>query len=181
MSQARTRSPRTLSARDLAYCGLFGAAGLLLPVLFHLFHLGHIFMPMYVPLVALGFFVSPRAAASTGAVVPLLSGAATGMPPFYPPVAVFMAIELAAMSALIAAVRRWRPGANEWVLLAVVLVLGRFLYVGLVYLFATVIELPAGFLAGLSLLSGWPGLVLMMVVIPPLARVTRGHGKDAQP
>ena len=66
--------------RELAYCGLFGAAALLLPVLFHLIHLGHMFMPMYLPLVALAFFVRPGMAALTAVLVPLISGVATGMP-----------------------------------------------------------------------------------------------------
>lgn len=49
----------SLTSRDLAYCGLFGAAGLRLPVLFHILHLGRIFMPMYLPLVTLAYFVRP--------------------------------------------------------------------------------------------------------------------------
>ncbi len=175
------RGARGLSAAELAYCGLFGAVGLLLPVLFHLFHLGRVFLPMYIPLVALGFFVRPGPAAATGALVPLLSGAVTGMPPFYPPVAVFMALELSAMAAIIAAVRARWPRANEWLLLGATLAFGRGLYVALVYLFALVVELPAGFLAGLSLLSGWPGLILMMVAIPPIARAAAGRRQGAAP
>ena len=66
---------KPLAARDLAYGGLFGAAALLLPTVFHLIHLGHIFMPMYLPLVALPFFARPTTAATTSLVVPLLSGA----------------------------------------------------------------------------------------------------------
>ncbi len=162
-----------LSPRELAYCGLFGAAALLLPVFFHLVHLGHVFMPMYLPLVTLAFFVRPWPAAVTALLTPLLSGAATGMPPFYPPVAVFMAIELAVMAALIAAAAgRW-PRANEWLVLVPVLVFGRFLYVGLVYGFSLLIDLPARFMAGLSLLGGWPGIVLMIVVVPPVVRACR--------
>ena len=91
-----------LSARDLAYCGLFGAAALLFPTVFHLVRLGHVFMPMYLPIIALAFFVPPLPAAVTALIVPILSGAVTGMPPFYPPTAVFMSLELAVMSALIA-------------------------------------------------------------------------------
>ena len=163
---------RTLAPRDLAYCGLFGAAALLMPALFHLIHLGHVFMPMYLPLVALAFFVRPLPAALTALIVPPLSGAVTGMPPFFPPVAVFMAVELSVMSVIIASVRGHWPRANEWLLLVPVLVLGRALYVAMVYGFSLIIELPAGFMAGLSFLKGWPGLVLMLVVIPPLARVT---------
>ena len=73
------------SSRDLAYAGLFGAAALLLPVLFHLVHLGHIFLPMFLPLLALAFLVRPAPAAVTAAITPLLSAAVTGMPPWVPP------------------------------------------------------------------------------------------------
>jgi len=168
-----------LSPRELAYCGLFGAASLLLPVLFHLLHVGHVFMPMYLPLVALAFFVRPLPAAVTAGLTPLLSAAVTGMPPFFPPVAILMAVELATMAALIAAVvGRW-PCVNEWLVLAPVLVFGRVLYVGLVYVTSVAIELPAEFMAGLSLLSGWPGVLLILVVVPPVVRVSRRTGRRA--
>lgn len=172
-----------LSPRELAFSGLFGAAALLLPVLFHVVHLGHVFMPMYLPLCALPFFVRPFPAAVTAVLVPLLSAALTGMPPFYPPVAVFMSLELGVMAASIALlVGRW-PRANEWLVLLPVLVLGRVLHVALVYGFSRVIALPAGFLATLSFLSGWPGILLMLVVIPPLAKTRRPatpHGAMAR-
>lgn len=162
-----------LSPRELAYCGLFGAASLLLPLLFHLLHLGHVFMPIYLPLVTLPFFVRPPAAAVTALLVPILSGAMTGMPPFFPPVAPFMAIELATMATIISlAARRW-PRAPERLVLVPTLLLGRILYVGLVYAFSLAIELPAGFMAGVSLLGGWPGIVLMIAVVPPVARIGR--------
>ncbi len=162
-----------LSARELAFCGLFGAVALLLPVIFHLLHLGHVFMPMYLPLITLAYFVSPLPAATTALVTPLLSGVMTGMPPFFPPIAVFMAFELAAMSALIAwTCKRW-PRVNEWLVLVPTLLFGRGLYIGLVYLFSLFIDLPARFMASLSFLSGWPGIVLMIVVVPVIARGSR--------
>ncbi len=162
-----------LTARETAFCGLFGAAALMLPVLFHAFHLGRVFMPMYLPLVALAYFVRPLPAAVTALVTPLLSGAATGMPPFFPPVAVFMAIELSAMAAIISAVMIWRPSTNEWVILVPVLLLGRILYLAMIYLFSLFIDLPAAFVTGFSLISGWPGIVLMIGVVPFIARA--GH------
>lgn len=161
---------------EIAFGGIFGAAALLLPVLFHILHLGHIFMPMYLPLIALAFFVSPITAATTSSLVPLLSGATTGMPPLYPPVAFFMSCELAIMSAIISIVhRRWR-NINEWIILIPVLLLGRVLYVTFVYIFSLVVTLPAGFMAGVALLSGWPGLILIIIVVPPLVRVVRSRG-----
>ena len=162
-----------LTSSELAYCGLFGAAALLLPVLFHLVRLGHVFMPMYLPLVTLAFFVRPLPAALTALIAPLLSSLVTGMPPLYPPVAPAMAFELATMAALIAVVRgRW-PRANEWAVLVPVLLLGRVLYVAFAWSFALVVELPATFVAGLSLLGGWPGVVLMIAVVPVIVRSAR--------
>jgi hypothetical protein len=159
--------------RELAYCGVFGAAAMLLPLLFHLFHLGHVFMPMYLPLVALAFFVRPVPAMVTALVVPLASGALTAMPPFYPPVAPMMSIELALAGLAISAANRQWPEANPLLILAPVLVAGRLLYIGLVYGFALFIDLPPAFVAGASLLSGWPGVVLMLFVVPTLVLAQR--------
>ena len=159
--------------REFAYCGLFGAAALLLPMLFHLIHIGHIFMPMYLPLVTLAFFVRPGPAALTALVVPLLSGAATGMPPFYPPVAPVMALELALMAGIIGTVRLILPRINTLILLIPVLAIGRVASASLVYLIAGVIGLPATFVAGITLLSGWPGLLIMIVAIPAIVRLSR--------
>ncbi|MCL1919457.1 MAG: DUF3144 domain-containing protein [Kiritimatiellaeota bacterium] len=158
--------------RDLATCGLFGAAALLLPVLFHLFQIGRVFMPMYLPLVALAFFAHPAAAALTAFLVPLLSGFVTGMPPFMPPIAFVMSIELALMAALIGALGVVFPRLPAWVKLAVALAVGRVVNAALLYAAARVFNLPATFVAAISLLSGWPGLILMMLVIPALVRIT---------
>lgn len=168
-----TNEMNRITSRDLAYCGLFGAAALLLPFLFHLVHLGHVFMPMYLPLVALGFFARPAPAAVTALITPLLSGAVLGMPPFFPPIAPSMAFELAAMVGLIALIKQRWPRANEWAVLVPVLLLGRVIYVALVYGTSVFIKLPPAFMAGVSLISGWPGLILMAVVVPPVARVGR--------
>jgi hypothetical protein len=158
------------SSKDLSRAALFGAAGVLLPVIFHALHLGHVFMPMYLPLIALAFFAGPRAAAATGFLVPLLSGALTGMPPFYPPLAPVMALEIASMGGALATLRKGYPAANEWLLLIPVLLLGRVLNYGLTYAAALLMDLPAGFLAGLSFLAGWPGLILITATVPPLVR-----------
>jgi len=158
--------------RDLAICGLFGAAALLLPVLFHALQLGRVFMPMYLPLVALAFFTRPGAAALTAFLVPLLSGFVTGMPPFMPPIAPVMAIELALMAALIGTLGIVFPRIPVWGRLVIALTVGRIVNAALLYAAAYMFDLPATFVAGISLLSGWPGLILMMLVIPTLVRLT---------
>ena len=165
--------------RDLAFGGMFGAAALALPFFFHVLHLGHFFMPMYIPLMALPFFVRPLTAALTGGIAPLLSALLTGMPPLFPPVAPVMALEIAAMAGGLALLRKRWPTVPVLVHLLLVLVPGRLLNTGLLYLASLWLDLPAAFIAGISFLSGWPGVILMLVVIPPIARVRTMMGERA--
>jgi len=161
-----------LKPRDIAYCAVFGAAAMLLPVIFHVFHLGSMFMPMYLPLVTLSFFVGPIPAALTALLLPLLSGAITGMPPFYPPIAFSMSLELATICGIIALLRMVLPKINELIILIPVLFLGRCIGIGLIYLMALFMQLPAKFVAGASLISGWPGIILMIIAIPAIIRIS---------
>lgn len=165
-----------MSARELSFAGLFGAAALLLPVIFHLLALGHALMPMYIPLVALAFLVSAGVATTTAVLVPLLSAAVTGMPPLYPPIAVIMALELGFMCWLIAIASSRFPAWRPLIVLLPVLIAGRVLNYLLSYVAAVWMELPPYFLAGLSFIAGWPGVLLMLVVVPPLIHLLGRRG-----
>lgn len=160
--------------------GTLGAGAMALPVLFHLFRLGSMFLPMYLPLVLLAFLVPVRLSVLTALVVPLLSGFLTGMPPFFPPIAPVMAIELMILSFLVG----WSH-AKPWPLvptLATILIFGRVLSFGLYWLLGTFLALPGKFLAGLSLMTGWPGVVLMLLVIPALLRYwNKGMANHSMP
>lgn len=158
--------------RDLAFAGIFGAAGLLLPLLFHVFHLGIFLMPMYLPIMALAFLVEPPAAIITALVVPMLSNVLTGMPPMFPPVAPIISLEISCMVVCVSVARKLRPQMSTEIILGIVLLIGRAINIGLVYAMARVLKLPAEFLAGASFIAGWPGLILMMIVIPPLVRIS---------
>ncbi|MBN2722495.1 MAG: ECF transporter S component [Deltaproteobacteria bacterium] len=159
---------RKYSMREISVCGYFGASAMLLPVFFHLVQLGSVFMPMYIPLLALPFFVSPMPAVITALIVPVLSGLLTGMPPFFPPVAFMMSIELGLSAGIIGLVLHFKKDTSPFWILLPVLITGRFLYTGMVWGFSKVMVLPAGFLSGVSFFSGWPGVILMLVTIPAL-------------
>lgn len=163
--------PAQSASRELAFGGLFGAAGLALPFLFHLLHLGHIFMPMYIPVMALAFFVRARTAGLVGVLVPMVSALTTGMPPLFPPVAPAMAIELGFMAAALAALRARFASVPVLGHVVPVLLLGRLVNAGVLYGFAVIMQLPPAFVAGISFISGWPGVILMIVVLPVIARV----------
>ena len=164
-----------LKPYEIAYCGIFGAAALLLPVIFHIFHAGHFFMPMYLPLVALGFFVRPAGAGLTACLIPQISCFLTGMPPFFPPVAFIMSVEISIMAMMIAFIRTGFPDLKVIYILFPVIILGRLINFILVYTSACLMKLPPAFLAGTSLLSGWPGIVLMLIVIPVIVRYKKSE------
>lgn len=157
--------------RDHAYCGLFGALSLALPTLFHALGLaGPMFLPMYWPLVTLAFLVPTGRAVLVAASVPLASSVLTGMPLPWPPLVAVMSVELAVQVGLAGALGRPRTGfasmGRIFLVLAFVLVLGRFLHAGGVWLLAQRFQLPAGALAGASFLAGWPGVAAMLVFVP---------------
>jgi len=81
----------TLSSTTLILAGGLGALGLVLPPLFHVLGSGAVFLPMHLPLVALGFLVPPRVSLQVVLVVPFLSSMATGMPPLFPTVPAMVA------------------------------------------------------------------------------------------
>jgi len=84
-----------------------------------------------------------------------------------------MALELALMAGIIGTVRLILPRINTLILLIPVLAIGRIAGAALLYLIAGVIGLPATFVAGIALLSGWPGLLIMIVAIPAIVRLSR--------
>jgi hypothetical protein len=171
MSETYT-PPRQGIARDLAFGGLFGAAALALPFLFHVLHLGHVFMPMYIPIMALAFFAGPRVTGLVGLIVPVLSAVTTGMPPLFPPVALAMASELGLMAGALAWLRTRYPAFPVLGHVIPVLVVGRLLNAALLYAASAMVSLPAAFIAGISFVAGWPGVLLMIVVLPVVARAS---------
>ena len=164
-AEARLDDPAGLDLREISRAALVTAAGLALPWVFHALRVGHVFLPMYLPLLAGGFFLRPRTAATTGAATPLVSAAVTGMPPFFPPVALWMAIELALMTGLASLLHRPRR-VPPWAIVAIVLVVGRVVYALLVYATSLWLDLPARIMTVASLLAGWPGMVLALVSVP---------------
>ncbi len=164
-----------LDLGEISRAALVTAAGLALPWVFHTLRLGHVFLPMYLPLLAGAFVLRPRTAAAAAVATPLVSAAATGMPPLFPPIAAWMAIELGLMAGLASLLHR-RRALPPWAIVALVLVVGRLAYAVLVYSTGLWLNLPAGLLTAASLVSGWPGMILALVAVPAAARlVERGR------
>ncbi len=161
-------APRELDLREVSRAALFVALGLAFPAAFHAVRLGHVLLPMYLPVLTAAFLLRPSWAAAVGAATPLVSALATGMPPMFPPIAMWMAVELALMALALSVLSR-RTHLPRAALLAGVLVAGRILYAGLVYATGLWLALPARVLGLAALLSAWPGMLLAVAVVPPVA------------
>ena len=163
-----------MKTRELAYCGLFGSLALALPTLVHACGFaGALLLPMYWPLVTLAFLVSTRRAVLVAACVPWAGACLTGMPLLWPPLAAVLSVELAVQVGALGIFRTWRGRRGVLSMGSVlagllgVLVAGRFLHAGLIWLVAQAFpQLPAGVVASASLLAGWPGVAVMLVFVP---------------
>ena len=163
-----------MKTRELAYCGLFGSLALALPTLVHACGFaGALLLPMYWPLVTLAFLVSTRRAVLVAACVPWAGACLTGMPLLWPPLAAVLSVELAVQVGALGIFRTWRGRRGVLSMGSVlagllgVLVAGRFLHAGLIWLVAQAFpQLPAGVVASASLLAGWPGVAVILVFVP---------------
>lgn len=164
------------NGRDLLLGGLFLALALVLPVLFHAVGLGSAFLPMFFPILLAGFFTAPVVALTVGCTAPFVSALLTGMPPFFPPIAFIMMLEgmvLGGGTAWLHQKFRW----GVYPTLIMILVLDRLVLFGSVLLAAAWLDLPRSVLGIASVVRGLPGIILILVIIPPLAKSLEGRLK----
>lgn len=160
--------PDRLYVRDLIWGGVWGALAIFLPLLLHPFGLGVHLMPMFLPLLIAALTLRLGTSLLLAVLVPLISGATTGMPPLYPPVALLMILEGGAMAVWLYYFSRRKKG-NPYLGLAAAFLIQRLVRVGFILLARELVELPAGWLLVPALLWGLPGAALQTAVIPPVA------------
>jgi hypothetical protein len=164
--QAGAERERLFQARDMALGGLFGALGIVVPMLFHAVGMGKVFLPMYLPILALGLMASWEVALVVGGATPLLSAVLTGMPPLAPPIAALMACELACLAAVAGLARR--AGLGVWPAAVIAIVAARIVGTAALITFGRLIGLQQTVweYAVVSLLLSWPGVLLQLTVVP---------------
>jgi hypothetical protein len=154
----------------LVVSAMMAALAVTLPMGFHVAGLGSTFSPLLLPLLLNGFLVPFRWAVLTAAVAPLTSGVLTGMPPFYPPIALVMTAEGIVLAGVAAGLFRWtRP--RVWLPLGAAVILGRTTSLVLTWQLAGAFGLPQAFSAVASLVHGLPGTVLQCTVVPVIVRL----------
>ncbi len=155
----------TSKGKDITIGAVFSALGIVFPILFHFIGLGSIFLPMFIPIATVGFLISIPVAFSVGLITPLFSAVVTGMPPFFPPIAPIMSIELSLLAGSISIFYR-KLKWNVWISLVTALLLSRTIYLAMILLVVPLLKLPSGILTITALISSIPGIILIVVVVP---------------
>lgn len=172
--QASTAA-RLSRTRDLVLGGLMIALGVLAPIAFHAVGWGGpVFLPMHLPVLIAGLLVSWRVAVFVGLLTPVLSSVLTGMPPPLP-MAPIMAVELAVLATTASLLRGAR--LSVW-LAAVLAILARIAIRPLIFVAgAPLLGIEAGLreFALITVLQGWPGIALQIILAPTLVALIEGR------
>lgn len=169
---------QNIKSRELVIGGLFIALGILVPIIFHSFGiLGQVFLPMHVPVLIGGFFLSPYLALIVGIVTPLISSVLTGMPAIYP-MAVIMMFELGTYGLVVSlAVRKIKLSVIPSLILA--MLAGRVSAGIAVFILANLFGLKMNsviFIKG-AVLTGLPGIAIQLLFIPALMYSLNAYAK----
>jgi hypothetical protein len=162
------------STNEIILSGLFIAIGVLLPVIFHLFGGGSIFLPMHIPVLISGFFLGVPYAVAVGVITPIISSILTGMPPIFP-IMPYMVFELAAYG-LFTSLLFNKFKFNVYFSLLGSMIIGRIIagiavWV-LVLLFAAKLPSPIIFIYG-AIIKGIPGIIIQLIFIPTIVLIVK--------
>ena len=157
--------------RQMTYAALFLAVSVILPSIFHMSGIdGRIFLPMHLPILLSGFFLSPAMAFLIGFLAPFLNSFATGMPVLFP-MAVIMSVELGIyglVTSIISGNKRRMPIAS----LIAAMIAGRLAAGLVVYVLALLfgVQINPVIYLQVAVLTGIPGIAIQLLIIPLLLK-----------
>ena len=147
------------------------ALGVLLPMIFHMAgFMGAVFLPMHIPVLIAGLFLGSRSGLITGILTPVLSTALTGMPPAMPTLPIMVA-ELATYG-MVSGYLYHRRQLSLLLSLVIAMIAGRIAAGIAVFMLAQWVQIqmtPIVYLYG-ALVTGLPGMVMQLIMIPLLVR-----------
>ena len=156
---------------------MFLALAMLLPfVTGQIPEIGNMLCPIHIPVLLCGFLCGPIYGVTVGAVAPLLRFALFGMPPLMPN-GVAMCFELAAYGLIAGIAYKLLPKKPFFVYVSLLLsmLIGRLVWGAARVFLLGIANIPfswAAFISG-ALLTAIPGIVLQIVLIPPLVILLR--------
>lgn len=179
MSKTKKNS---LYVRQIVFAALFLAIGQVLPlVTAHIPVIAKMISPMHIPAFLCGFVCGPIWGAVVGFVCPLLRMLIFGMPAF--PMSLYMAFELCAYGVMAGLLYRLLPKKVPYlyVNLVISMIVGRIVYCIVFAAFSgNVAGIPAFFaLFGSQFVNTWAGIVIHLVLIPPIVLALKKAGLTA--
>ena len=156
------------TTQKMTLSAVFLALGILLPMLFHAIGLGSVFLPMFWPVAAAGYFLPVSLVVFVGALTPVLSFLLTGMPPVAPPMLQVMIPELIILAAVVHLLYR-KAGLAIWPSLFFGLIASRAVLFFTAGLLGRVLGLPPKWASVSMLFKSLPGVVAILILVPPLA------------
>ena len=169
-----------MTTKNLTLSAMFLALALVLPFLTgQIPEIGSMLLPMHIPVLLCGFLCGWQWGLAVGFLAPLLRFLLFGMPPLFP-TGVAMAFELLTYGALTGALYRLLPKKVPYlyVTLLAAMIAGRAVW-GLVrFMIAGLTQTAfpfSAFFAG-AVANAVPGIVLQIVLIPPLVLALRKAG-----
>ena len=165
----------------MIYSAFFIALGFIFPVVFHMVGMGKIFLPMFWPMAACGFFLTWPYAVSVGLLTPLISMLLTGMPPV--PILQLMMAEFVVLILTIRYFRQKTSLGVFWIVLTGMLA-SRVITWIIAGWIAPLFGLPPDLYALTRMVQGIPGFACILFVVPllihriqhlPVFRMRKSH------
>ncbi len=158
--------------RKLVWASFLLVLGIILPRVINLWGsqtLGNLISPMHIPVFLTGLILGPFYGILVGFVTPLFSTMFFAMPPVMPPITFLMAFELAAFG-LIAGFLYSNKSKNIYLSLIAAMILGRFVYGLALFAVGPIFNFNPPFIPFIkgAFLAGIPGIVIQLVIIPPI-------------
>ena len=168
------------NTKKIVFSAIFLILGLVIPQAFHylpIANTGSILLPMHIPVLLCGFLLGPLYGALVGILTPAFSFLITGMPPIQ--IMPFMVIELFAYGLVAGIMFSILKKANKmvriYISLIVAMILGRMVYAMSLFFATNLLGLSKiGPIAAINgFVKGVPGIIIQLVIIPPLVYQVR--------
>ncbi|MCA9732508.1 MAG: ECF transporter S component [Deferribacteres bacterium] len=151
---------------------LFIALAIIFPMLFHMIGLGSTFLPMFLPIMLAGIFLTWKYAVTVAILAPIISYLMTGMPPIVPPVLPIMLVELG-LIALSLSLLYVHYDFTIWLALPVAIAIDRFVLWLAVVAIAPLLGFDHPLFSIGLVMSGIPGILMQLIVIPLILNIMR--------
>ncbi len=169
-----------MRVKNLVLSAMFIALGIVLPFITgQIPEIGSMLLPLHIPVLICGFVCGPVYAMAVGIILPIMRSFMFGMPPLYP-MATSMAIEMGVygLVAGLIYIKLPKSNINIYVSLITSMILGRVAWGIAMFVF---LGMSGGaftmewFISG-AFLGAIPGIILQLVMIPPLVIVLNRTG-----